>query len=128
MRQARQPQPMSIGDFNRRIDLQRLKDPPERGPSGEVLKKYVTYATVWASVRHVPGYEKSGTVEAVAGAVQTYLVKIRFNMSLYRTLSTAHRIAWLEGGTRQRLLDIKTIDNWNERNTEIWMQCAEVAA
>lgn len=128
MRQIRQAQPSPLSAFNKRVEIQRLVEPPQRGPSGERLQSsWQTYKTVWAAVSSMIGFEKSDIAGATGGAVQTHLVKLRYTLALWQSVSPAHRIAW-QDGTKARTLDIKTVTNWNERNIEIWLQCAENVA
>lgn len=125
MRQVRQAQPTALREFNKRIEIQRLGEPARQGVSGEKLKTaWLTYRTVWAAVKSMIGFEKTDIAGATGGAVMTHLVKLRWSMSLWQTISTAHRVHWMDG-TLERTLDIKTKNNWNEANIEIWLQCAE---
>ncbi len=125
MRQVRQTQPTPLSKFNKRVELQKQAEPPQQGVSGEKLKTHwLTFATVWAAVSSMIGYEKSDIAGATGGAVQTHLIKIRYTSALWQTLSPSHRVYWKDG-TKERALDIKTVNNWNEIGVEIWLQCAE---
>lgn len=104
------------GRFNQRIHLERLKDPPAVGATGERAKEYMTYATVWAAFRTLSGGERLAA-EQVA-ATLTHEVSIRYRSGV----RPDHRILL---GTR--IFDIKDVRDLDEVHVELRMRCTEVA-
>lgn len=116
---------LAVGQFNKLIDLEKLKEPADRGATGEKTKTWGHYATVHANVSSMIGWEKSDIQGPTAGAVQTHLVRIQYSTSLWQKILPSHRVRWMDGA-KERILDIKTVNDWNETHTEIRLQCAEV--
>jgi len=103
-----------IGKMNKRIELQKLKDPPQKGATGQILKEYFTYAVVWAAFRTLTGGEKLASQQV--SAVQTHEITIRYRSDVQPN----HRIVM-----GQRIFDIKDVRNVDEANIELRMRCTE---
>lgn len=103
-----------IGLFNKRIELQRLKDPPDKSETGEPIRSYETYTTIWAAFRTLTGNER--LMAQQVSAVQTHEITIHYRSDV----RPDHRIVM---GTR--IFDIKDVRNIDEANIELRMRCAE---
>lgn len=103
-----------IGRFNKRVDLQRLKDQPDKSETGEIIRSYETYATVWAKFHTLSGNER--LIAEQIEAIQTHEVTIRYRNDVLPD----HRIKMVE-----RIFDIKDIRNVDEANIELRMRCNE---
>jgi hypothetical protein len=113
----------TVGSFRRKVTLEHVQTPAERGATGEQIKTYVPYYTGRAAMSSLIGWEK--TAGAVNIAVQTHLVRLPYCRTLWDALKSSDRVTLYDGG-RTRIFDIKTITNWNEWNVEIRLQCTEV--
>jgi len=109
--------PTPIGQFNKRIELQSLKNPPDKSETGEPIRSYLTYATVWAAFRTLSGNERIAAEQVEA--VQTHEVTIRYRADV----TPAHRFKMSE-----RIFDIKDVRNVDEANIELRMRCTEAVA
>ena len=104
------------GQFEHRVQLQKLKDPPDKSETGELIKEYVFYAFAWAAFRTLSGAERIAAQQV--NATQTHEIKIRYRPGVkpdYRLVMGL------------RIFDIKDARNIDEANKEIWMRCTEVA-
>ena len=109
--------PTPIGQFNHRIDLERPKDPAGRGDTGEVVKEYLPYASVWAAFRTLSGNERIAAQQVAATLTHEITIGYRSDVK------ADHRIVM---GTR--IFDIKDPRDVDERHIELRMRCTEVTA
>lgn len=114
-----------VGNYDKKVELQALTEPPQRGATGEKLKVYGAYAQLWVAV--LPTFGSTSGQGPIPGASQGYLVCLPYSLSVWQMLQPQHRVHWWEG-TKERTLEIKTFTNWNEANVEIRLQCVEVLA
>lgn len=103
------------GQFKRRITLEAPCDPPQRGDTGEDLRVYMPYATVWAAFRTLSGGERIASQQVAA--TLTHEVTIRYRAGV----RPDHRIV-----LGQRVFDVKDVRDVDEAHVEIRMQCTEV--
>ena len=113
------------GAFNKLVELQQLRDRPERGATGERLKRYAPYATVWAALTST--FAGAGSPGPLPGTATGSVVCLPYSLSLWQLIKPEHRVYWKEG-TKERTLEIKSITNYEEANVEIRLQCVEVLA
>lgn len=66
---------MRIGDLDRRITLQREQE--TQTPSGAPVREWVDVATVWASMRQMPGRERWQAPQALAVRTATWRIRWR---------------------------------------------------
>lgn len=76
------PQPITIGELDQRVDLQRRSDDPAAG--GGTTETYTTIATVWAKVEAISGslYFASQQVQETT----THAVTIRHRPGDWQTI------------------------------------------
>jgi SPP1 family predicted phage head-tail adaptor len=100
------------GEFDKRVQLQRAT--AAAGPTGESVKNWVTYATVWAKFITDRGTERLAAQQVKA----TVTVEIRLR---YRSgILPSDRIKF-----GSRILDIKSAVDIDERHVELRLQCME---
>ncbi len=97
-----------IGGLRHLITLQRRSETPDTG--GGVSLSWVDIAQLWAEVAPLGGGE---AVQAMrVQPVQSYRVRLRYRADI----TTADRLLF-----KQRLLNIRSIRNINERGR--WLEC-----
>ena len=116
---------LPLGYYNRVVEFQALEDEPERGPTGELLMNYTTYATHRCYIANLVAWQKTSDETPGGTAVQD--ARLQYSQDIWQTIRIGHRIAWEDAGVI-RYAEIRSKDNWNGRNQEIRRQCAEVLA
>ena len=99
--------------------MQALVDPPSKSKTGEPVKSYTVYATVWSYIRTLSGGEKIAAKQVQA--TLTHEVTIRYSSGV-AAVKPADQVVL--GG---RVFDIKDVRNVDEGNIEIRMICKEAA-
>ena len=106
---------MEIGDLRHRITLQNLTT--SISENGFELEVWEDYKTIWAAVSNLHGREYYA-----AAAVQAENT-VKFTIRYLPGLDTAMRISF-----REKIYDIKAIDNIKYRNRFLEIKAREVTA
>jgi len=104
---------LRIGELDQRIIIQDYT--PTRGTSGEEIKTWAPWKTVWAEVRTSSGTENYHNPQLTAEA--THKIKLRYLNGVKPTM----QIDW-----RGNILDILFIDESKRRQSEMYFLCREV--
>ncbi len=105
--------PMNPGKFNKRITLQCPKS--VRDDEGIVTEEWTDVATVWAAVEPLRGREY------FAAAAVNQENTVRFRMRYRRGVTARMRLLY-----DNRVFDIKSVIDVNERHQEMLLMCQEV--
>jgi head-tail adaptor len=109
-----------LGTYTRTVELQSLSS--DRGATGEVLKTYTTYTQARAAMSNLVAWQKGATTDT--GNTATQLVRLQYNATLWGSIRMSDRLRLMDGDT-ERLLYVRSKENWNEANVEIRLQCQE---
>jgi len=101
--------------YNKRIELQSAAE--TRGATGEIIKTWSTFATVWSRIRTLTGTEKNAARQVQA--TQSHEITIRYSSDVVG-VAVNDRIVY-----GSRIFDIKDIRNVDEMNIEIRMLVTE---
>jgi SPP1 family predicted phage head-tail adaptor len=105
---------MNIGKLRKRVQLQHLVR--NQDDFGEAIPSYTPYATVWASVEPLQGRELEHAQQISAEI--THRVTIRY----IAAVTSEHRVVYGE-----RILEIESVINPEERNEMLILMCKESA-
>lgn len=104
-----------IYKMNRRVELQSATT--STGSTGELIKTWTTFATVWAYMRTMTGNEKNLSQQVKSNL--SYEITIRYSSDV-SGINPDDRILY-----DSRMFDIKDVRNVDETNIEIRMLCSE---
>lgn len=102
--------------LKKRVRFQRLVN--RANAFGEIVPEYVEYVTVWAEIIPVSGDESYARVATAETARITHNIRFR----ALPGLSTKDRIQY-----RDRLFEIRSIIDEEEKNRTMIAECSEIA-
>ena len=104
---------MNPGELKHRITFQKLNN--TQNDYGEPIESWQDIATVWASINPVVGREYFAA-ETVNSEV-SHKIKIRYRFGITPDMRV---------NFKGRIFSIKSVINYNERNTELQLMCKEL--
>jgi len=104
---------MRAGRLRHRVDLQHVTETQDS--TGDPVRSYSTYATVWASIEPVSGREYYAAQQA--GAVRQHKIVIRSR----RDVAPTDRVMF-----GSRIFEVEAVLHPAERNIETHLMCKEL--
>lgn len=106
---------MEAGSLRHRVTIQqKTEGSPQQNAAGEPDVSWTTYCTAYASINPVSGKEPFLAQQHLAQV--SHKVRIRYRSGITADMRV------LFGS---RVLDIKAVLNWGERNEELLLPCEE---
>lgn len=109
---------LRAGQLRERVTIQTATT--TRANSGSVSQSWADTATVWARVE----FDGDLTTEAASSHEEQrrYIVTMR-----HRSLSVEQRIKWTDRNSVEHIMEIVSIDTYEDRGSRLVVRCVEVA-